>query len=335
MEQAPATRFGQEGNADRGGRKYEADKQGVEHDDRQVARPARATSDRLAPPRGKDLPGGHDRKNTHESTEPDDGLVGEQSLWHGGPTSNPLDPPMAAGHYSIRTLNDITTVQSMSSEAPKQVLFAQFALVAKAAGHPLRLELLEQLAQGDRSVEVLADRTHVSLANASQHLQHLRRAGLVTARREGKFVFYRLAEDSVLDFLAALRCIAERHLAEVDRVVRDYFGRRDSLEPVTRRELLARLKAGLTTVLDVRPEDEFALGHLQGAVNIPLAKLKKRLAELDPDKEIVAYCRGPYCVLSYEAVATLRSHGFSVRRLEDGFPEWRAAGLPVETGFSK
>jgi rhodanese-related sulfurtransferase/biotin operon repressor len=259
--------------------------------------------------------------------------VGEQSLWHGGATSNPLDPAIAAGHYSIKTLNDITMAQSMSSEGPKQALFAQFALVAKAAGHPLRLELLEQLAQGDRSVEVLADRTRVSLANASQHLQHLRRAGLVTARREGKFVFYRLAEDSVLDFLASLRHVAERHLAEADRVVRDYFGRRDSLEPISRRELLDRLKAGLTTVLDVRPEDEFALGHLQGAVNIPLGKLKKRLAELDPDKDIVAYCRGPYCVLSYEAVATLRSHGFNVRRLEDGFPEWRAAGLPVETGL--
>jgi rhodanese-related sulfurtransferase/DNA-binding transcriptional ArsR family regulator len=260
--------------------------------------------------------------------------VGEQSLWHGGASFDALDPAIASGHNSIKTLNDIMMVQSMSSEGPKQVLFAQFALVAKAAGHPLRLELLEQLAQGDRSVEVLADRTRMPLANASQHLQHLRRAGLVTARREGKFVFYRLAEDSVLDFLASLRRIAERHLADVDRVVRDYFACRDSLEPVARRELLARLKAGETTVLDVRPEDEFALGHLQGAINIPLGKLKKRLAELDPDKEIVAYCRGPYCVLSYEAVAMLRSHGFSVRRLEDGFPEWRAEGLPVETGLA-
>ena len=223
----------------------------------------------------------------------------------------------------------------MSSEGPKQALFAQFALVAKAAGHPLRLELLEQLAQGDRSVEVLAERTHVSFANASQHLQLLRRAGLVTAKREGKFVFYRLAEDSVLDLLASLRSIAERHLADVDRVVREYFCRRDSLEPVARGELLDRLKAGLVTVLDVRPEDEFALGHVQGAVNIPLGKLKKRLVELDPDKDIVAYCRGPYCVLAYEAVATLRGRGFSVRRLQDGFPEWRAAGLPVATGLTK
>jgi ArsR family transcriptional regulator len=220
----------------------------------------------------------------------------------------------------------------MSSEGPKQALFAQFAAVAKAAGHPLRLELLEQLAQGDRSVEVLADRTRVSIANASQHLQHLRRAGLIAARRDGKFVFYRLADDSVLDLLALLRRIAERHLAEVECVVRAYFHDRDSLEPVSRLELMNRLQSGLVTVLDVRPEDEFALGHLQGAINIPLGQLEQRLVDLDPGREIIAYCRGSYCVLSYEAVAALRHRGFKVRRLEEGFPEWRAAGLPIETG---
>jgi ArsR family transcriptional regulator len=218
----------------------------------------------------------------------------------------------------------------MSSESPKQTLFAQFATVAKAAAHAHRLELLEQLAQGERSVEVLADRIRVSIANASQHLQHMRRAGLVTTRREGKFVFYRLADDAVLDLLASIRRIAERNSAEVDRVVRSYFHNRDSLEPVSRLELMTRLKAGLVTVLDVRPADEFALGHLPGAINIPLGELKKRLADLDPKQEVVAYCRGPYCVLSYEAVAVLRARGFKVRRLEDGLPEWRAAGLPVE-----
>jgi rhodanese-related sulfurtransferase/DNA-binding transcriptional ArsR family regulator len=219
----------------------------------------------------------------------------------------------------------------MSRQSPKQALFAQFATVAKAAAHPLRLELLEQLAQGDRSVDVLAHRTHVSIANASQHLQQMRRAGLITARREGKFVFYRLTDDAVLDLLASVRRVAERNLAEVEHVVRKYFQNRDDMEPVSRLELMDRIRAGLVTVLDVRPEDEFALGHLQGAVNIPLGKLEKRLADLDPKREIVAYCRGPYCVLSYEAVATLRARGFKVRRLEDGFPEWRAAGLPVET----
>jgi rhodanese-related sulfurtransferase/DNA-binding transcriptional ArsR family regulator len=219
----------------------------------------------------------------------------------------------------------------MSSENPKQVLFAHFAAVAKALAHPHRLELLEQLAQGERSVEVLADRTRVSIANASQHLQRMRRAGLLAVRREGKFVFYRLADDAVLDLLASARRIAEHSLAEVERVVHGYFRNRDSLEPVSRLELMDRLKAGIVTVLDVRPEDEFALGHLPGAVNIPLRELERRLADLDLDQEIVAYCRGPYCVLSYEAVALLRVRGFTVRRLEDGLPEWRAAGLPVET----
>jgi ArsR family transcriptional regulator len=217
----------------------------------------------------------------------------------------------------------------MSRPNPKQALFAQFATVAKALGHAHRLELLEQLAQGERSVEVLAQRTGLSVANASQHLQHMRRAGLVSARRDGKFVHYRLADDAVLDLLAALRRIAERNVAEVERLVRGYFHDRDGLEPVSREELLQRLRAGAVTVLDVRPEDEFALGHLPGAVNIPLQALETRLSELDPSQEIVAYCRGPYCVLSYEAVAALRARGFKVRRLEDGFPEWRAAGLPV------
>jgi rhodanese-related sulfurtransferase/DNA-binding transcriptional ArsR family regulator len=218
----------------------------------------------------------------------------------------------------------------MSSENPKQALFAQFAAVAKAVAHPHRLALLEQLAQGERSVEVLADRTRVSIANASQHLQRMQRAGLLAVRREGKFVFYRLVDDAVLDLLASARRIAERSLAEVQRVVHSYFRNRDCLEPVSRAELMNRLKAGIVTVLDVRPEDEFALGHLPGAINIPLRELERRLADLDLDQEIVAYCRGPYCVLSYEAVALLRARGFTVRRLEDGLPEWRAAGLPVE-----
>jgi len=220
----------------------------------------------------------------------------------------------------------------MSSESPKQALFDQFAAVAKAVAHRHRLGLLEQLAQGERSVEVLADRTRVSIANASQHLQHMRRAGLVAARREGKYVLYRLADDAVLELLASLRRIAERNSAEVERVVRGYFQDRDSLEPVSRLELMERLKAGLVTVLDVRPEDEFALGHLPGAINIPLGELEKKLASLNPDQEIIAYCRGPYCVLSYEAVAALRARGFRARRLEDGLPEWRVAGLPVEFG---
>src|SRR5262249_12089866 len=145
-------------------------------------------------------------------------------------------------------------------------------------------------------------------------------------------IFYALADDAILDLLSALRRIAERNVAEVERVIRSYFNDRDSMEPVSREELLEKSRAGVVTVLDVRPTDEFALGHLPGAVNIPLRELEARLAELDRTQEIVAYCRGLYCVLSYEAVAALRARGFNVRRLEDGLPEWRAAGLPVVTG---
>ncbi|SMF26654.1 transcriptional regulator, ArsR family [Tistlia consotensis] len=222
----------------------------------------------------------------------------------------------------------------MTSETPKQVLLSALAEVAKAIAHPHRLELLEQLAQGERGVEAVAERTGLSVANASQHLQQLRRAGLVSARRDGKFVRYRLADDAALDLLRTLGTVAERNVAAVDRLIRGYFSERDGHEPVTREELLERSRLGLVTVLDVRPPDEYALGHLPGAINIPLLELESRLAEIDPAQEIVAYCRGPYCVLSYEAVAALRARGFSVRRLEDGLPEWRAAGLPVETWAS-
>jgi rhodanese-related sulfurtransferase/DNA-binding transcriptional ArsR family regulator len=217
----------------------------------------------------------------------------------------------------------------MSTQGPKQALFTEFAAVAKALGHAHRLELLEQLAQGERSVEILAQKTGLSIANASQHLQHMRRAGLVGARRDGKFVYYRLADDGVLDLLAALRRTAERNVAEVERIVRSYFDDRDGLEPISREELAERLRAGIVTVLDVRPEDEFALGHLPGALNVPLRALEARLSQLSPSQEIVAYCRGAFCVLSYEAVAVLRARGFKARRLEDGFPEWRSAKLPI------
>jgi rhodanese-related sulfurtransferase/predicted transcriptional regulator len=221
----------------------------------------------------------------------------------------------------------------MTTLGPKQALFAQFAAIAKTLGHRHRLELLEQLAQGERTVEVLAERTRLSIANASQHLQQLRRAGLLKSRRQGKFVYYTLADDGILDVLTALRRIAERNVAEVERVVRSYFNKLDDLEPVTRKQLQNLIREDAVTVLDVRPSDEFALGHVPGAVNIPLRVLKQRLAEINPDREIVAYCRGEYCVLSFEAVALLRARGFKVRRLEEGLPEWRAAGFPIKTGI--
>src|SRR5262252_1264295 len=221
---------------------------------------------------------------------------------------------------------------SRANANPKRELFVQFAAVAKAVGNEHRLELLELVAQGERTVEALASRTGLSIANASQHLQHLRRAGLLKSRRQGKFVYYTLADDGILDVLTALRRIAERNVAEVERVVRSYFNKLDDLEPVTRKQLLKLIRQGEVTVLDVRPPDEFALGHVPGAVNIPLRALKEQLAEINPDREIVAYCRGEYCVLSFEAVALLRARGFKARRLEEGLPEWRAAGFPIKIG---
>src|SRR5258708_7152097 len=220
----------------------------------------------------------------------------------------------------------------MSTPSPKQILFGQFAAVAKCLSHPHRLELLEQLAQGERSVEVLAQKVGLSTANASQHLRSMLRSGMVTTARKGKFVLYSLADHAVLDVLSSLRRIAERNSAEIEKLVRNYFDRLDTLEPVTRKELMRRLRGGGVMVLDVRPEDEFSLGHLPGAVNIPLRELKARLSRFKRSQEIIAYCRGPYCVLSYEAVAALRRFGFKARRLEDGLPEWRAAGLPVVIG---
>ena len=216
------------------------------------------------------------------------------------------------------------------STGPKQALFAEFANVARAIAHPHRLEILEHLAQGERGVDALSARLGLSIANASQHLQQLRRAGLVASRRNGKFILYRLADDTVLAVLSSLRQVAERNIAEVDRIVRGFFDARDDMEPVSRLDLLERMQAGLVTVLDVRPADEFAASHLPGALNIPLSELEARLPELDPSNEVVAYCRGAYCVLSFEAVAKLRTLGLKARRLEEGLPEWRAAGLPLE-----
>ncbi len=218
----------------------------------------------------------------------------------------------------------------MSICTPARTVFACFAEVARAIAHQHRLELLEHLGQGERSVDALAGLTKLSIANASQHLKQLRRAGLVATRRDGKRVLYRLADDDIVALLTSLRRVAERSVAEMERVVSSYFRARDDLEPVSREILLERLQDGGTTLLDVRPEDEYALGHVPGALNIPLAELERRLAELPPDHLIVAYCRGPYCVMSFEAVAALRARGFNVRRLEDGYPEWKAAGLPVQ-----
>lgn len=219
----------------------------------------------------------------------------------------------------------------MSRTGPKQAIYESLAEVAQAIGHAHRLALLEHLAQCGHSVEELSARTGLTFANTSRHLQILRRARLVETERRGKRILYRLAGDAeVVGLMRALSRVGERNLAEIDRIKTDYFRARDALEPVSREELVSRLRDGLITVLDVRPEDEFAVGHLPGALNIPLGELERRLDELPSDHEIIAYCRGPYCVFSFEAVATLRARGYAVRRLEDGYPEWKAAGLPVE-----
>lgn len=222
----------------------------------------------------------------------------------------------------------------MSSRRAAGVVRAALAEVAKALGHEHRIELIEQLAQGPRSVDALATRVGLSVANTSQHLQQLRRAGLVSAQRDGKRVIYRLVDEAETEIVAlfrGLRRVAEHTVAAMERVIITYFRARDELEPLAASELVTQLREGSIVLIDVRPEDEYGLGHLPGALNIPLRELETRLADLPRDYEIVAYCRGPYCVLSFEAVAALRARGFKVRRFEDGFPEWKAAGLPVET----
>ncbi len=216
-----------------------------------------------------------------------------------------------------------------SSRSPKHAVFAGLSEVAKALASPNRIEILELLGQGERSVDSIAARLGLSFANTSQHLQVMRRAGVLESRRDGKRVLYRLSDPAVVDLLSALGRLGERKLAGIQGVVRSYFDARDAMEPVSRAELVRRARDGAVTVLDVRPPDEFDSGHLPGAVNIPLGELRRRLRELPKDREIIAYCRGPYCVLAFEAVALLRRRGLTARRLEDGFPEWRAAGLPV------
>ena len=223
----------------------------------------------------------------------------------------------------------------MSSGHFKRDLFAQFARVGKALSHGNRLELLEFLAQGERSVEQLATVAGLSVANTSQHLQQLRQVGLVSARKQGLKVYYRINGDDVIGLLGALRHVGERHLAQVEHLIDAYLKVKDSLEPIPAQELLERARKGLVTVLDVRPQEEYVAGHLPWAVNVPLVELEQRLGQLNPKQEVVAYCRGPHCVLAFEAVAILRRHGLKARRLQNGYPEWKTAGLPVVRGSSE
>ncbi len=212
----------------------------------------------------------------------------------------------------------------------KHDLFNQFARVGKALSNGNRLELLEFLAQAERSVDELAGVSGLSVANTSQHLQQLRQAGLVISRKQGLKVYYSLSGDDVIRLLDDLRQVAERHIADVQQLLSSVLLRKDELEPLPREVLLQRAKDGLVTVLDVRPPEEYVAGHVAGAVNVPLEELEAYLSGLDEGQEIVAYCRGPHCVLAFDAVAIAREKGLNARRLEDGFPEWKLAGYPVE-----
>jgi DNA-binding transcriptional ArsR family regulator len=214
----------------------------------------------------------------------------------------------------------------------KNRLYAQFARVAKAVGNPHRLELLELLAQGERSVDSLASELGLSLANLSQHLQTLRQAALVETRKKGLFVYYRLADPAVVEVCAAIRHVAELRLADLERLVREQFGDRSDPEPVRMQDLLAHARSASVVILDTRPAGEFEAGHIAGAISVPVDELQRRLRELPRDKEYVAYCRGPYCVYADRAVELLRASRRRARRLAEGFPEWRAAGLPIAQG---
>jgi rhodanese-related sulfurtransferase/DNA-binding MarR family transcriptional regulator len=211
----------------------------------------------------------------------------------------------------------------------KDAIYEQFARVGKAISAPKRLELLDLLCQGPRSVEALADEAGMSLANASQHLQVLRAARLVEAEKKGLYVEYRLADDEVCRFFMALRGLAETRLAEVEQVARAYFESRGAMEPVEGDELVRRVKEGEVTVIDVRPAEEYRAGHIPGAISIPVDELEARLDELNADREVVAYCRGPYCVMAVEAVALLRDKGFAAHRMEQGVADWRARGWRI------
>lgn len=216
--------------------------------------------------------------------------------------------------------------------SPKKQLFTHFAQIAKAMASPNRLELLEALAQGERSVDKLAQATGMPIANTSHHLQVLREGGLVQSRKEGVQVIYRLSDDEIPQMLGCLQRVGERHLAKVELIVREHFASDDGLRLVNHQELTALLKSGEAIVIDVRPPEEYAAGHIPGAINVPIEALPRRLAEFPQRKEVVAYCRGPYCMLAVEAVKRLRKRGYRARRLEDGFPEWKSEGRPVAVG---
>lgn len=221
----------------------------------------------------------------------------------------------------------------MSTPSPKLMLFEELASLSRVLGSPHRLEIVEFLAQAEMPVELITARTGLTFANVSQHLQQLKKAGLVVGRRDGKRIVYRLADGPVVEVVSALRALAEHNVARVGDLVRTYLSAPGDLQPISSVELVERMQSDSVTLLDVRPADEFAAGHLPGAVNLTLAELERRLGDLPLDREVVAYCRGPYCMLSVDVVKALQRRGYRARRLEDGLPEWRAAGRPVSVGI--
>ncbi len=214
----------------------------------------------------------------------------------------------------------------------KDAIFEQFSRIGKAISAPKRIELLDLLCQGNKTVEVLASQAGISVANTSQHLQILKRANLISANRSGVFIEYHLTRPAVADFMLNLRTLSELSLSEVEQITHSLLESKDQLEPVNRNDLIARIKAGKVTLIDVRPHDEFMSGHLPKARSIPLSELKNRLSELPKNREIVAYCRGPYCVLALEAVSLLRAKGFQALRLDMGVIDWESAGHKVVKG---
>lgn len=235
----------------------------------------------------------------------------------------------------IPTIKKPMITNTLTGDDVRLRLYEQFARIGKAVSHPRRLELVELLAQGERSVEILANAAQLTVANTSQHLQQLRSAGLVTSRKEGLRVYYRLANESVVEMLEAMQRLADNSLAEVNRIVSAYRSLQEQMEPIGAEELLTRMKDGKVTLLDVRPQEEYDAAHVAGAISIPLNEIESRIHELDPNCEVVAYCRGYFCLLADDAVSRLRRNGISARRLESGFPKWKRSGMPVESALRK
>lgn len=241
-----------------------------------------------------------------------------------------VSPPNCT--LDARLFNDY--IEYMNKHRPfKDQLFEQFARIGKALANAHRLEILDLLAQGERTVEDLAHEAGMSVANTSRHLQELKAARLVEVRREGLYGYYRLADERVFSAWRAIRELGETRLAEIDQLVRTYLVDRESLEAVCAGELLAKMRDEGVIVLDVRPEEEYRAGHIPGACSVPIERLEAYLEEVPKDREVIAYCRGPYCVFSDEAVALLRSRGYRAKRLKEGLPDWRASGMPVETVY--